>query len=362
MSLKIIRGKTLPIGLDVGSSTVKMAQLRCADGEVELLAAESAPLAPACRTDRAKRLNELTRVIRRILKGGAFKNRRCVLSLPADETFVQHLKLPKSEPAEVNLTIRRELAGKLAYPVEEAIVRHIVAGEVQGEGGARQETIVVATRRVRLEAYVAAARRAKLDVAGVNVASCAIVECFARLFRRTSDASRTILYVDVGAATTQVVLSHGQRIVFARDLAIGGDQLDQVVAEGLGIPLDDAHTMRVKAMQGPLDEVIEAELERLLAAPLRRLTDELTQCLRYYESVFRGRGIERVIFLGGQAYDKRLCQWVAQRLNLPAQVGDPLVRVRRGEGVSITALNHRQPQPGWAVAVGLSLGASHQAA
>ena len=52
MSLKIIRGKTLPIGLDVGSSNVKMAQLRCGDGEVELLAAEWAAFAPDCRTDR----------------------------------------------------------------------------------------------------------------------------------------------------------------------------------------------------------------------------------------------------------------------------------------------------------------------
>jgi len=361
MSLKIIRGKTLPIGLDVGSSSVKMAQLRCPDGVVELLAAESAQFTPECRTDRVKRLNELTPIIRQALRSGSFKSRQCVLSLPADETFVQHVKVSKTEPREVGLAIRRELEGKLAYPVKEAVVRHIIVGDIQGEGGARQEAIVVATPRATLKAYLAAACRAKLDVAAVNIESCAIVECFARLFNRTSDTARTILYVDVGSTTTQVVLAHGRRIVFARNLAIGGDQLDQVVAEGLQIPFEEARATRIKAMRAPSDQALETELERLLASPLRRLTDELTQCLRYHESVFRRPGIERAIFLGGQAYDKRLCQWVAQRLNLPAQVGDPLVRVRRSE-TSTTTLNHHQPQPGWAVAVGLSLGAIHGAA
>ena len=83
----------------------------------------------------------------------------------------------------------------------------------------------------------------------------------------------------------------------------------------------------------------------------------MTQCLRYYESVFRHRTVERAIFVGGQAYDKRLCQSLAQRLNVPAQIGDPLVRVKRSPGAGARLnFDWRQPQPAWAVAVGLSLG------
>ena len=100
------------------------------------------------------------------------------------------------------------------------------------------------------------------------------------------------------------------------------------------------------------------ELYRLLGPPLDELTQELNQCLRYYDSVFRNRNTERVIFLGGQAYDKRLCQAVAQRLALPAQIGDPLMRIPRTGGQSP---GDEPPQPDWAVAVGLSLGAEKAA-
>jgi Tfp pilus assembly PilM family ATPase len=67
--------------------------------------------------------------------------------------------------------------------------------------------------------------------------------------------------------------------------------------------------------------------------------------------------VERAIFVGGQAFDKPLCQALARRLNLPAQIGDPLVRIKRSkEATDRLNLDWRQPQPAWAVAVGLSLG------
>ncbi|MCK4602323.1 MAG: hypothetical protein KAU28_07640, partial [Phycisphaerae bacterium] len=71
---------------------------------------------------------------------------------------------------------------------------------------------------------------------------------------------------------------------------------------------------------------------------------------------------ERAIFVGGQALDKRLCQSIAKRLNLPAQIGDPLLRIKRIDGAGLEfGLDRREPQPHWSVAVGLSLGATRAA-
>jgi Tfp pilus assembly PilM family ATPase len=203
------------------------------------------------------------------------------------------------------------------------------------------------------------ARRVRLDVVGVNVECCAIVECFARLFRRTGDSARTTMYLDIGHSSTQVVLSHGQRMVFARNLAIGGERFDKAVAAGMEISPEQAHALRRELSgEGKKDPSAEEALYHMLDEAVAGLVEELGQCIRYYESVFRNQVIERAIFVGGQAYDKRLCQTIARQLNLPAQVADPLVRVKRVEGAGLEwGLDRRAPQPDWAVAVGLSLGA-----
>jgi hypothetical protein len=50
---------------------------------------------------------------------------------------------------------------------------------------------------------------------------------------------------------------------------------------------------------------------------------------------------------------------IAKQMQLAAQVGDPLVRVGKNSDVGVEAgIDRRQPQPGWAVAIGLSMGSA----
>lgn len=358
MSLKMARGKTYPIGVDLGSSMVKLAQLRMENQQLELLAAACAEIPPSVREAPAKRQGFLVQAIRKILRATSFKGRQCILSLPAGATVVQHVKIPQVAPQEAEPLLRRELQGKLPYPVEEAVIRYVVAGDAYAEGHNRQEVIAISASHSTLNAYLAMAKRAKLDVIGVNVESCAIVECFSRLFRRDSDSARAILYIDMGAASTQVVFAHGRKMVFSRNLEIAGEQLDRAVAEAMNVPCGRAHAIRTDVSRGRTDGPSEDELHRMIDGQVEALATEVTKCLRYYESVFRSNGVERAIFVGGGAHDRCLCQSLAQRLNLPAQVGDPLARVHWASGARTgEEMDRREPHPHWAVAVGLSLGA-----
>lgn len=358
MSLKLVRGRRLPIGVDLGTRSVKLAQLRCCESDFELLAAGAAEL-PDNGDGRSARPETLTDLIRKVLKSDQFRGQKSVLSLPAEETSIQPVRVPKVPSDRLGEAVRLELEGKLAYPVSQAIVRHVVAGDIYGDSEPKQEVIAMCTSRRTLDSYLSLARRAKLDVVGVNVKACAIVECFSRLFRRASDSGRTILFVDLGWTTTQAVLSHGNNIVFARNVSIGDKQMDEALAEGMNVPVGRAHSLRRDLLAGAGEGLTEDEVYRHLADPVAKLVDQLTGCLRYYESVFPNRTVELAIFVGGGACDKRLCQSIAERLALPAQIGDPLLRMGRAEGAAFTVgLDRRQAQPAWAVAVGLSLGAA----
>jgi Tfp pilus assembly PilM family ATPase len=78
------------------------------------------------------------------------------------------------------------------------------------------------------------------------------------------------------------------------------------------------------------------------------------RCLQYYESVFRAGDVDRIVFTGGQAQDRRVCQELAKMVNLPAEIGDPLAAVGCTEAEPSNP--EHQPQPGYAVSVGLSIG------
>lgn len=356
MKLTITQRKTLPIGIDLGTSSIKLAQLQ-ADGEaINLIAAASVQIPSTIPKDIAGHLDFLNETVGRLIREHPFLNRSCILSLPAEATSVRHLKLPKMSPQETAKALQWELAGKLPYPIEESVVRYVPAGETLCEGENRQELIAVCVPRCTVHACIGLARANKLDLAGINIEPFAIAECFNRLFRRAADLARTILFIDIGAASTQVVMTHGNKVAFTRNLCWGGENIDQALGEQMNLAPAEANRLR-RSVEGKADSPdIETEIYRRLDAPVENLAQELTQCLRYYESVFRNQTVGRAIFLGGQAYDKRLCQAIARRINLPAQIGDPLLRVKRLDGAGME-MDRREPQPDWAVAVGLSLGA-----
>ncbi len=91
---------------------------------------------------------------------------------------------------------------------------------------------------------------------------------------------------------------------------------------------------------------------------LECLTDELQLCLRYHQSLFGDRPVEKLVFLGGEAQQVAICQRIARALRIGAQLGDPLARVTRGgmvTGKGPVGVDIRKPQPGWAVPLGLCL-------
>jgi Tfp pilus assembly PilM family ATPase len=136
----------------------------------------------------------------------------------------------------------------------------------------------------------------------------------------------------------------------------GGAQVDQALADELGVAPDVAKRLRQypELIETGADETAEDILARCLNPWLRAMHSEIDRCLQYHRSVFREAGsVNRVIFTGGGAQDKMLCQGIARALKLPAQIGDPLVGLSVAKGIDIG--NDGGGMPDLAVSVGLSL-------
>jgi Tfp pilus assembly PilM family ATPase len=308
-----------------------------------------------------------------------------------------------------------EAAGKLPIDPQQALIRHLIAGEVYSDNEPHNEVIVMAAVRELVNQFLAAAAKARLDVIGMNVEPKALIHCFSHVYRRKMDADQTACYIDIGSVATRAVIARGGQIHFARSIPIGGDHLNRAVASALSLQPEEAKMLRIKLshLQPNIDEqrqkrevepsapaapepaaeensfallgavptapspvTASAEATATLVAPapsalgeqgaaveqacaplLSKLVDELQLCRRYYEATFPSKPVDRLIFVGGEARQRTLCQQIAQSMGVAAQVGDPLVRMGRVSDIGIeSGIDRRQPQPGWAVAIGLSLG------
>ena len=107
MDLKIINGKkskTLPIGVDLGSNSVKLAQLRLAEQEIELLAANSIDIPEDCQKDSAKKFDFLNLPKKTYEKSRFLRNIR--------QNYLMYKSLSKKQIDSFKKTVKDIKAGK----------------------------------------------------------------------------------------------------------------------------------------------------------------------------------------------------------------------------------------------------------
>jgi Tfp pilus assembly PilM family ATPase len=371
-----------PIGVDFGSGCLRLAQVGLVGNEFRLIAAASTDVPPQFRDDTAGRLGFFTQTLRDLLTQSNFQGRRAILSLPASCMQICHARLTHLDEPSLLRELPAAVRGRLPIEPEDALLRHIVAGQITQDGQIQDEIIIMAARRKLVDELLHAAAKARLDVIAMNVEPKAIVDCFSHVYRRKADAESTSCYIDIGGAATRAVIARGGQILFARILRVASDALSGAVALALGTTLEDARVLRIKkhlaeAKQAdgawkntgatPAEKTCDADesdraalhgrIDQACAAPLEELVASLAECRRDHEATFPGAPIDRLIFIGGEARDLALCRQIAGALQIPAQVGDPLVRMARISDISVeSGIDRRSPQPAWTVAIGLSMG------
>jgi type IV pilus assembly protein PilM len=372
-----------PIGIDFGSDGLRMAQVEALGNpaagkggatDFKLVAAARADVPSYLRDDPSARFDFFARTVRELWAQGNFRGRRAVLSLPASMMSICHLRLPRMEEDELKKALPWEARGKLPYEPSRALLRHMVAGDIYQDGEQRSEVILMAALRDGVNQFLDAAARAKLDVVGMTVEPKALVDCFSNVYRRKSDAETTCCFVDIGCCASRAVIARAGHVLFGRIIPVGGDQFTGAVANALKLSVEEAKILRIKQCQtetalpgstlapapdelapAPVSEA--AAIEEACREPIAKLVEELALCRHYHEATFPNLPVGRLIFVGGEARQRGLCQQIARGLDLAAQVGDPLVRMGRISDIGIeSGIDRRLPQPDWAIAIGLSTG------
>jgi type IV pilus assembly protein PilM len=364
--------QTSPIAIDFGSSAVKMLQTDNADPP-GIVAAIGLRVPDELRVDKDVRLGFLERQLARMLRKGRFRGKRVVCSVPAGETFVQHMQvahIPGTDPNEREDLIKTQLQAQLGWPPYGMVIRTFEVCTLHRDGENLQEVICVAMSRDTVMRYVGILRTCKMEVVGVHSEVQALQHAFTGL---DEDESKTTMYVDIGWNGTNVAIVHDGKLTFARTIQVGGHHIDERLAKQLGCDEASARAHRISeqvlASAAPPKRQ-KAAVGAAAGAPgadagagnggggavnlvADSLAEELSMCLRYHQSLFRDRKVERVIFSGGEARDIGLCQHIAKALRLPAQLGDPLSQLQYKRSLRTPGLALGQPQPGWAVACGL---------
>lgn len=361
--------KTLgtPIAVDFGTAALKVLQVS-ADEAPSLVAAGCVVTPDDLLADPKGRLEFQFERLPGLIGDMPLRGKRAVCGIPAPLTFCKHAQFGRQEGLTPDILADTMLSEQLGRDASTIVKRMVEVDENDRAGsGTKAEYICLATGRDIIERLMKALKNAKLEPVGMHSEYEALGRaCNAFSGGAKPDPQRATLYLDIGCRQTRAIILHGERLVFARAIDVGGNSLDERIASQTGCTLEAARQRRraMARLTEPAPQPVGAPVSgqdadapsdaECLHEPLEILTDEVGMCLRYHDSMYRTIRCGGVVFVGGESLHRGLCQHIARTLRLPAQVADPLARIKRTGDEKLVGIDLSTPQPGWAVPVGLA--------
>jgi type IV pilus assembly protein PilM len=282
------------VGLDVGASAVRAAELDLGSEPPALLAFGQVGLPPGAIVDgEVQDQSAVADAIGRLWVNGKFTARTVVVGLAGLRAITREIDLPFVPDDEVDSAVRFQSEEVIPFPPDKTILSAQVLADYQAPDGARMRRVLVAAaHRDIVDGVVGAAEKADLQVEGVDLVSSALV----RALVDQGDNDQPEAIVSVGAGLTVVVVHQQSRPQFVRTIGTGGNAATAAIASALDLPLPDAEAIK-RRLGDDLPQVQAAE--RAVQGHITELITEVRNSIQYFAALPGRQPISRVLITGG---------------------------------------------------------------
>jgi len=346
-------GSRSAIGLDLGSHTLKAVEMTpVGRGSFKVTRLGVAPTPAGAVADGvAASAEPLAVAVRNLLSTAGIRGSRVVTALGGEAVIVRELKLPQMPEAELEQAVAYEAERYLPYGVREVSRDFQVLGKAPEEG--QIEILLVAARKEVVNRQLAVLQMTGLSAGILDVAPFSMLRAVGR-----GDGAGTVVYVDLGAESSDIIIMEGDRLRLARNISTGGNALTKAIAEGLTLEMGAAQTLKEERAQLMLEgqqpsDTTVAHIHEAILPVVNSIFTEVRRSLDYYQTRSRGQTITKVVLSGGTAKLRNLAPFLSEELGLPVELANPFATLKTDAAVRKEYLSDLAPI--MAVAVGLAL-------
>lgn len=245
-----------------------------------------------------------------------------ILGVPTSKTFSRMFNVPAKTEAGLADAVEIEVDQYIPLPMSSLYVDYEVIERTKDQ----LTVIMSAVPRILVDSCVAAAKSANLTPIMVEPG----INAVARVLEATEEGHLPTLIVDIGPAGTDIAVLDGGAIRVSGGLGIGGNTFTLDIAKKLGVPLENAHQLKV--LNGLSAGPRQAKLTAALRPSLQRILTETRKVIRYYnERLGDNRKLEQVLVVGGGSNVPGIGDYFTNELVMPARIASPWQKLDFGK-------------------------------
>lgn len=320
------------VGIDLGSSSIKAAQLRREKekailetyGELSLSHYGKSQIGQAVRLTDEKIIGAISD----LKKEANINAKKAVISIPLKYSFVTTIKLPFMSDSEIEKAVPFEIKRYVPAPFSEIIFDWQILNTLESDFDEGEENssdkarginvLVVAIYKDFVEKYKDLIKASGFEVGGFEI------EVFSMARSVLFKEPRPILLIDIGASKTKMAIMKSGILNGAYDFDKGFQDLTLSLTHSLGVDFSRAENMKreIGLSSKPEHQEIKSTIEPIL----NYIFSEAGRLIREYRRK-ENESINRVYLCGGGAKLRGINNFSINKLGLEVLSGKSFVKV-----------------------------------
>lgn len=310
------------IGLDIGSSSLKLAEIDVSKSGAVLHGFRLAPtpinsVSGGEITDPAS----LGAAIRTLFSELRSKRKAVATGMWGMAVIVKKITMPKMDRKLLGDQIRYEAEQYIPFDINNVSLAH----HVLSSSGSPDtlEVLLIAAQNELVAQYAQTVEVAGLDCRILDVNGFALANCFEMNYGRFM--GQNIGLLNFGASVTNfVVISNGD-VVFCRDIPVGGSNYTNEISKAMGVSSQEAEMLKLSAVarQEVPDDVVS-----LISATNESVAEEVRNSFDFLNATTNGMMLNRCLVTGGASVTTGLTDAVSRVTSLTLEPFNPFLRVK----------------------------------
>jgi len=289
--------KTHVIGLDIGSTTIKAAEIiETKDGQT-LNNFGMLNLAPGIIEEGAiKDPQAVAAIIRELFKSNNIKEKNVAISIGGYSVIVKKINVQSMTEDELQETISFEAEQYIPFDINDVNLDFQILGESEHNPN-QMSVLLVAAKKEMVSDYINLIELSGLNTCIIDVDAFALQNIFE--FNYATEAEdESVALIDIGASKTSLNILKGYSSLFMRDVSLGCGQINQQIMSLADCSFEEAED--IKHSEQP-DKISLEDLEGIITSVVTGWTTEIKRALDFFYSTYPEDHITKIILSGGGA-------------------------------------------------------------
>jgi type IV pilus assembly protein PilM len=316
------------LGLDIGSTSIKLAELDVSRRAATLTAFAMAPLPPqALVNGDFADVSAISEVVSGLFQTLQSNRKQIACSIFGNSVIVKKVSIPKMEEKMIVEQIKWEAEQYIPFDINEVNLDFRVL-KSSAANAETMDLLLVAAKQESIFKYSDILKNLGKNLAIVDVAGFSLAQCFERNYGSTTN--QVFALIDVGGLITNITIVDRGEIAFSRDILMGGATYTTEIEKGLGLSYNEAESMKLSAARG---QAVPDELLTILNSSHQTLCEEISASLEFYLNASPGN-INACYVTGGGSRTPGLLQQLETVVKAPCQKLEPFRKIRCAQKIS----------------------------